>query len=113
MQPSYNTRSAAGSLYKDISRFFFETFSYTVQNIGKGGIIMAKGVSVIACTNRPHFFGKIISNYSKQLYKAKELIIILNKDSMALSKYHRKVHAYPNVSVYKIREKRTLGHCLN
>jgi hypothetical protein len=74
---------------------------------------LAQGVSVITCTNRPQFFGKIISNFSKQLYQAKELIIILNKDSMALSKYRRKVRAYPNVSVYKIREKRTLGYCLN
>jgi glycosyltransferase involved in cell wall biosynthesis len=72
-----------------------------------------QGVSIIACTNRPQFFKNIIDNYKKQLYRVKELVIVLNKDSMALSQYRKKVRSYSNVSVYKVPEKVSLGKCLN
>ena len=40
------------------------------------------GVSIIVCTNRPQFLDNILQNYYRQRYKVKELIIILNQDSM-------------------------------
>jgi glycosyltransferase involved in cell wall biosynthesis len=71
------------------------------------------GVSVITCTNRPLYFGMLINNYGRQRFKHKELIVVLNKDSMDLSEYRRRVSSYPNISVYKVPEKFTLGRCLN
>ncbi|BAH43887.1 conserved hypothetical protein [Brevibacillus brevis NBRC 100599] len=71
------------------------------------------GVSVITCTNRPRFFNNIIANYKTQLYQKKELIIVINKDSMSLAKYRQKVRGYKNISVYKVPERVSLGRCLN
>lgn len=70
-------------------------------------------VSVITCTNRPQFFGALINNYRRQRYNHKELIVVLNKDSMDLSKYRRMVSSIPHISVYKVPEKFSLGRCLN
>jgi glycosyltransferase involved in cell wall biosynthesis len=71
------------------------------------------GVSVITCTNRPLFFDKLIDNFRRQRYKAKELIIVLNKGSMDLTKYRRKASPFPNIAVFKRPEKFSLGSCLN
>ena len=72
-----------------------------------------QGISIITSTNRPHFFNNILKNYKDQLHPVKELIIILNKDSMNLAKYRKITQKYKNVSVYKIPEKESLGRCLN
>lgn len=72
-----------------------------------------KGVSIIVCTNRSRFFDNILLNYRNQQYKNKELIIILNKDSMNLKQFQRRALPYKNVSVYKVPEKISLGQCLN
>jgi glycosyltransferase involved in cell wall biosynthesis len=75
---------------------------------------MAKGgVSIITCTNRPHFFDNILINFRNQHYRNKELIIILNKDSMNLEQFRRKTQTYDNVTVYKVPERISLGQCLN
>jgi glycosyltransferase involved in cell wall biosynthesis len=71
------------------------------------------GVSIITCTNRPHFFENIINNYKRQLYKNKELIIILNMESMRLSDYRRKIRLFSNITIYKAPEKFSLGRTLN
>lgn len=70
-------------------------------------------VSIITCTNRPEFFRNILNNYSRQRYRRKELIIILNKDSMPVTEYRKKAAAYPNVTVYQVPERISLGQCLN
>jgi glycosyltransferase involved in cell wall biosynthesis len=71
------------------------------------------GVSVITCTNRPLFFDTLLRNFRRQRYKVKELIIVINKNSMKLSKYRRKVASLGNIKVYKLPEKSSLGRCLN
>lgn len=71
------------------------------------------GVSIITCTNRPLFFNMLINNYKRQRYKRKELVIVLNKDSMDLSVYRRIVSPFRNISVYKVPQKFSLGSCLN
>ncbi|WP_239004562.1 glycosyltransferase [Paenibacillus tepidiphilus] len=73
----------------------------------------ANGVSIIVCTNRPRFFDQLVGNFRNQQYKHKELIIILNKDSMKLGQYARKVRAYPDIRVFQVPEKVSLGQCLN
>ncbi len=73
----------------------------------------ASGVSIITCTNRPQFFGNILKNYRKQQYRNKELIIILNNDSMNLAQFRGKTRTYDNVTIYQVPEKISLGQCLN
>ncbi|MFK4435503.1 GT2 family glycosyltransferase [Paenibacillus sp. RC73] len=71
------------------------------------------GVSIIACTNRPQFFDNILQNYRRQRYKSKELIIILNNDSMNLQLYRNRVRGSAHVTVYQVPENISLGQCLN
>ncbi|MCJ8013087.1 glycosyltransferase family 2 protein [Paenibacillus sp. KQZ6P-2] len=71
------------------------------------------GVSIITCTNRPQFFDNILKNYRNQQYRNKELIIILNNDSMNLEQFRDKTRTYDNVAVYKVPEEISLGQCLN
>ncbi|MNI33050.1 Glycosyl transferase family 2 [compost metagenome] len=78
-----------------------------------GTVKETSGVSIITCTNRPQFFDNILKNYRKQAYKNKELIIILNNDSMDLEEYRGKTQSYDNVEVYKVPDKISLGQCLN
>ena len=71
------------------------------------------GVSIITCTNNAEFFMNSLNNYRRQQYKNKELIIIINKNSISLKDWKKKVSMYPNVSVYKVDEHVSLGQCLN
>jgi glycosyltransferase involved in cell wall biosynthesis len=72
-----------------------------------------QGVSIITSTNRPHFFNNILTNYNNQHYPVKELIIVLNKESMELTKYRKIAKKNKSISVYMIPEKESLGRCLN
>ncbi|WP_240763177.1 glycosyltransferase [Paenibacillus thalictri] len=71
------------------------------------------GVSIITCTHQPHFLDNILDNYRTQRYKRKELIIIINKDSINLKEWRKKTAGYPNVTVYQVPERISLGQCLN
>lgn len=71
------------------------------------------GVSIVVCTNRPQFFDNILQNYSWQRYKSKELIIVLNHDSMNLALYQNRVRNLANVHVYQVPESISLGQSLN
>lgn len=70
-------------------------------------------VSIITCTNREEFIENVFNNYEQQTWQDKELIIVLNKDSMNIDKWIEKAKNYPNVFVYQLHEKATLGDCLN
>lgn len=59
------------------------------------------GVSIIVCTNRAQFFDNILQNFNRQRYKVKELIIILNHDSMNLQLYRNRVRNHADVTVYQ------------
>ena len=70
-------------------------------------------VSIITCTIREESMDNVFNNYQQQSYKDKELIIILNKDSMDIDRWIEKAKKYRNVQVYQLHEKATLGDCLN
>jgi glycosyltransferase involved in cell wall biosynthesis len=70
-------------------------------------------VSIITCTNREEFLDNVFNNFQQQTWKEKELIIVLNKDSMDIDKWIKKAMKYSNVFVYHLHEKATLGDCLN
>ncbi|MFB9326125.1 glycosyltransferase [Paenibacillus aurantiacus] len=71
------------------------------------------GVSIIVCTNRPQFFNNLIRNFLSQRYRNKELIIILNKDSMDLAHYRSRASVYADIRVYQVPERISLGQALN
>ncbi|MFC5650042.1 glycosyltransferase family 2 protein [Paenibacillus solisilvae] len=72
-------------------------------------------VTVIACTMRPAFMDNLFANYDRQLWKNKEMIIVLNNDSMDLDLWTERAKQYPEneVRVFKLPESYTLGKCLN
>lgn len=71
------------------------------------------GVSIITCTNQSGYFDNILNNYLIQRYKRKELIIVLNKDRLDIKAWRKKVAGIPNVAVYQVPERISLGQCLN
>ncbi|EKN71689.1 family 2 glycosyl transferase [Neobacillus bataviensis LMG 21833] len=70
-------------------------------------------VSIITCTIREESIDNVFKNYQQQTWPEKELIVILNKDSMDIDKWIKKAKNYPNVRVFQLHEKATLGDCLN
>ncbi|MGN1402274.1 MAG: glycosyltransferase [Bacillus sp. (in: firmicutes)] len=70
-------------------------------------------VSIITCTKRETFIDNVLDNYQKQEWDKKELIIILNNDSMNLKTWQEKARSFKNVSVYQLPESVSLGHCIN
>lgn len=71
------------------------------------------GVSIIVCTNRPEFMDRVLANYSRQVYAEKELIVVLNNNSMSLDQWRSQTSGYPNVQIFQQDESRSLGECLN
>lgn len=72
-----------------------------------------KGVSIITCTNKTIFMNNVFENYKNQAWSEKELIIILNKDDIDINKWKKKANDVPNIFIYQLREKLSLGQCLN
>ncbi|MGM0750711.1 MAG: glycosyltransferase [Bacillota bacterium] len=76
-------------------------------------IAISEGISIIAATNRDDCMENLFANYENQQWGKKELIILLNKDSMDLGHWLKKASEYPEVSVFQLPEEMTLGKCLN
>ncbi|MFJ8530193.1 glycosyltransferase [Bacillus sp. NPDC094106] len=70
-------------------------------------------VSIIICTKREAYIDNVFENYQRQEWEEKELIIILNNDSMSIEKWEEKARLFHNVSVYQLSESISLGYCLN
>jgi len=71
------------------------------------------GITVITSTIRPEFMENVFENYSRQNYDRKELIIILNKNSMEIHLWKEKAKQYINISIFQIDEEVSLGECYN
>ncbi|MFD2331010.1 glycosyltransferase family 2 protein [Cohnella sp. GCM10020058] len=71
------------------------------------------GVSIVACTNRPEFFGNVLDNYMRQRYRHKQMIVIVNKDGVDIKALRRQAARCPDVAVYRVPERISLGQCLN
>lgn len=72
-----------------------------------------EGVTIITSTNRPHFMQNVFDNYKQQIWRKKELIIVLNRDDMKMNQWKKKFKKLSNVSIYRVKEKKHLGACLN
>ncbi|MBU5345913.1 glycosyltransferase [Paenibacillus lautus] len=73
----------------------------------------AQGVSVITCTNRPNYIKNLFHNFTRQSHPKKELIIVINDSSIALSPYQQLANKHRNIQIYRMPEHVTLGACLN
>lgn len=56
---------------------------------------------------------RVLDNYSRQNYQEKELIVILNNNSMNIEHWLNRCSALSNVQIYQQDESRSLGECLN
>lgn len=70
-------------------------------------------VSIVTCTNKDSQIDNVFDNYSRQKWRPKELIIILNGDQMNMKTWKEKASQYPNVKVKQLPAKDPLGKCLN
>jgi len=69
--------------------------------------------SIITVTNRLNYLDRIFDNYFRQNHVGKELIIILNNNSLDLNIYQERAAGNENIKVFQLDEKKTLGECKN
>lgn len=93
--------------------------SSIVRGYGKS-ILMPKkeikqdtGVTIITPSNSLNAMDKVFSNYSRQKWKVKELIVVLNNDNMNINEWKKRAREFKNISVYQLSEKKNIGSCLN
>jgi cellulose synthase/poly-beta-1,6-N-acetylglucosamine synthase-like glycosyltransferase len=72
-----------------------------------------QGISIITCTNRRNYIRNLFHNYVRQSHPKKELIIIVNDDSIPLSLYQRLANKLGNIRIFRIPRHYSLGACLN
>ncbi|MBV6715811.1 glycosyltransferase [Paenibacillus chitinolyticus] len=70
-------------------------------------------VSIITCTKRRDCMETLFRNYSRQNFRNKELIVILNQDDLKVNGYMQAAKAYKHVRIYSLPEHMSLGTCLN
>lgn len=75
--------------------------------------LIKRGVSIITCTNRQSYIKNLFQNYSRQRYPKKELIIVVNSNTIPLSQYQRWAKKLRNVKIFRMPDHYTLGACLN
>lgn len=71
------------------------------------------GVSIITVTNRLNHINQVFDNYNRQKIKRKELIVILNNNSMSLNQWTIASKKFSNVKVFKKDESVTFSECKN
>lgn len=57
----------------------------------------SSAVSILTCTKRMDCIKTIFDNYQRQNFKSKELIVIINNDSLKIEDY---IHAAKNIKMY-------------
>lgn len=70
-------------------------------------------VSILTCTKRADCINTLFDNYRRQNFKLKELIVIINNDSLKIDDYTAAAKKHKNVWVFKVPEHHSLGYCLN
>ena len=70
------------------------------------------GVSVIIATTNQERIETLFSNYNKQNYPKKELLIVLNKE-MDVDLWREAAQEHENVKVYQVDENNNFGRCIN
>jgi len=81
--------------------------------ISKNYVSRKKGVSIIACTNRPDYMKNMFANYNRQENVDRELIVVLNSNSLNPAVWEEEAQKYESARVLQVDEKEGLGTCLN
>lgn len=71
------------------------------------------GISIVLATMRQHSIASVFDNYSRQDFENKEMIIVLNNNSMVFDEWASKAREYEDVKVFQLEDRITLGECLN
>ena len=72
-----------------------------------------EGFSIITVTNRNYSIDNLFKNYNNQIFTEKELIIIINSDSINISDFNNYISTIHNIKIFKLSSDITLGECLN
>ena len=72
-----------------------------------------EGVSIITCTNRQSYVRNLFKNFTRQRYARKELIIIVNNNTIPLLPYQQLAKKHKNIKIFRKPEHHSLGACLN
>lgn len=70
-------------------------------------------VSIITPTNKTIYQENIFNNFLRQNYQDKELIIVLNNNSLDLDEWNKYGQQLENLQIYKLDESVSQGECLN
>ncbi len=119
------TRHLTGLIYW-INRYFFivncEGTRYIPQikvsksyhiNLTAVSNLLSEGVSVVTVTNRPAFMHNTYNNFLRQTYHPRELIIILNNNSMNIKNWRQQAPPHESIKIFQLDEEVSLGECLN
>ncbi|WP_066497426.1 glycosyltransferase [Abyssisolibacter fermentans] len=88
-------------------------FKYKYTNPKTKKKIKLPFITVYTCTHMQKYMNNIFENYNRQIYKNKELIIILKNNKLDEAVWNKKASSYENVKIYKLDETLTLGKCFS
>lgn len=69
--------------------------------------------SVLTVTNRDNYLKNIIRNYNCQDYQNKELVVVLNNNSLSIDAYQDYIGCRDDIKIISCDESKTLGECKN
>lgn len=71
------------------------------------------GVTILTATNKSDSMETVFANYDRQRYTPREMVVLLNDDSMDLDAWRARAAQSEHVTVLRIDERLPLGRCLN
>lgn len=71
------------------------------------------GVSVICASSRSRCIPNLLENYNKQIYPVKELIMVINHNSINSEEWAARTSAHRDIKIFQLDEQVSLGECLN
>ncbi|MCR8744701.1 glycosyltransferase [Romboutsia lituseburensis] len=71
------------------------------------------GFSIVTITKRKNCISRLIKNFLGQVIPNKELIVVINNDSISIKDFYLYTNLYNNIQVYKLSQNISLGMCLN
>ena len=95
------------------------TYSHRLSEIGEFigvrelAAIPEPTVDWICVSERPEMIQNLVSNYRRQTYENKRLILVLNSSRFDHSNVERILNDVPNSRVISVPEDKSLGDCLN
>ncbi len=108
--PFKKDSSKNSPLNKSLDNFINKKKSEIFKNLNEKS---SPGITIITCTHMQEYMDNIFNNYNRQSYAKKELIIVLNKNSLNLKVWKAKAKNYKNITVLQLDENISVGACMN